>query len=255
MKLFKHTVIILVACMGLTPAAHAQWLRLFPQATLKEAAPLAASSARHSIAPILQNAAFSQASKTLAQTNFAKDILRQNPEYSVYMEQIDYAQRVYRYIDFLNGTENSLSVEIVQKLTDLLNRVTLMSPVIRQVWISKLQAPILSAEKYPVLLKQMGEYFGFDTNRSVEVLAKQGRLQDDPLVALSRDLYKDFATRLENFVKENKRMPRQLAGLSSEAEMALAREYQLLQFVARTNNLAPIRPYIEKIDKIVQSVQ
>lgn len=253
MKSFKTYAMILIACVGLTPTTHAQWLRLFPQATLKQSAPLAASI-RRAVQPALQNAALSQATNVLAQTNFVKDILRQDAGYPVYMEQIDYAKRVYLFIDFLHGTDNSLSVEIVQKLSDLLNKVTLMSPVTRQVWISTLQAPYLSEQKYPVLLKQMREYFGFGTDQDVEVLAKSGSLQNAPSIQLVRDLYQDFTTRLETFVKEKNRIPQELSGLASEEEIALAREYRLLQFVNTINNFDPVRPYMQRIEEIIKSV-
>lgn len=254
MKSLKTYAIILTACVGLTPTAHAQWLRLFPAATLKQAAPLAASI-RRAVEPSLQNAVLGQATTTLAQTNFIKDILRQDATPEEYMPQIDYAKRVYLFIDFLHGTDNSLSVEIVQKLSDLLHKVTLMSPVTRQVWISTLQAPYLSSQKYPVLLKQMREYYGFGTEQDVEVLAKTGKLIDNPMIQLNHDLYQDFTTRLEQFVQEKNRIPQEISGISGQEEIELAREYKLLQHVNGINNFNPIRPYIKRIDEIIKTVK
>lgn len=255
MKLLRNSVVILIACLGIAPTAHAQWFRLFPQAALKKSAPLAFPIRQALTETALANAALSQASTVLAQTNFVKDILRNDALPEVYMPQIDYAQRVYKYIDFLRGTRNSLSVEIVQKLTDMLNQVTLMSPVTRQVWISTLQAPYLSEEKYPLLLKQMRQYYGFGTEDDVEVLAKAGKLIDSPTIQLNVKLYEDFTTRLEKFVEVNHHFPRELAGVASVEEMSLAREYQLLQFVKDINNLGPIRPYMQRIEKIAKSVK
>lgn len=252
MKTLKTYAMILVACAGIAPNAHAQWLRLFPQATLKQSVPLAVS-VRRATAPALLDASLNQASAVLAQTNFVKDILRNDATPEVYMPQIDYAQRVYKFIDFLHGTDNSLSVEIVDKLSTLLHQVTLMSPVTRQVWISTLEAPYLSEQKYPVLLKQMREYFGFGTDQDVEVLAKEGKLLDNPVIQLNKDLYQDFTTRLEKFVKEKNRIPQEISGISTEEEIALAREYQLLQYVKDINNFNPIRPYMQRIDEIIKT--
>jgi len=255
-KLLKNSVLALVACFGLTTLAQAQWVTQFERAALEKMAPLAAvrSAAKTAAENAAESAAFTKATQVLASNNFVKDILRNDASPEVYISQIKSVEAAYLYINFLSGTDNSLSVESVRTIKGLLEEATLLDPVIRQTWISKLESESLSEEKYPYLLKSMEEYCGFGTAEDVRLLAQKGNLENSKAIQQVTNLYKDYATRLDTFIKQHNRRPQQLA-ISSEEEKALAREGAMLQFVKDINDYNPVRPIVVQIENLMQTVK
>ena len=257
MNIFRNCLFIFILFIGLSPKSHAHWLELMTDAAGQKA-PIYVASVEslldRAVALSLQDATFSAAGEILSQKNFVKDIFLQDAPADIYQEQFQIAKNIYSQIDSLQAADAPLGPDLIENLQDSIEQLTLMNSDLRHIWVSTLSSRVLPMEKYSLLLSQMERYYGFDTPNDVERLLQQGGLQESPIIQFHKKLYEDFTLRLEKFIEESHRIPQELT-FSTPEEITLAKEYNLLKHLNRVNNFGPIKPYIQRIEKAIESIK